>query len=101
MGLGYLVFRRSPRENLRQLFFAALFLAANTAAMPVAYYLQGRFAGGIPRHSKLVRSLREGILMGLLMLIWAWLQMVRALNWMNGVMLLGIFISLELLLLYR
>ena len=100
-GLGYLIFGTSPQGNLRQLFFAALFLAASTTAMPAAYYLQGRFAGEGPQHAELLRSLREGILAGLLLLLWAWLQMVRALNWMNGVILLGIFISLELFLLAK
>lgn len=41
------------------------------------------------------------MLAGLLMLIWAWLQMVRALNWVNGLILLAIFVFLELFLLAK
>jgi len=90
---GLIFFTRAPLVA-RVAFFVLLFVALTTTFVPLAFYLNGRFAKPEattdPRH-----PIRQSTLAALFLVVCAWLQMIRALHWIVVALLLGVFILLE------
>ena len=95
LGLVYLLSSTCPGGVNRWLFFVLAFLATLATAFGPAYYLHLRFAGESPPRVRFIRALREGALLGFYLGLCAWLQMLRALNWANALVILGILVLLE------
>ena len=79
----------------------AFFASVLTAFFAPAYYLNLRFGRENPQRVRLIRSLRESLLAGLYLSLCAWLQTMRALNWINALVILGILALLESFLLIK
>ena len=101
LGVVYILYSTRPEGVNLWLFFLALFASFLTTSTPFAYYLHFRFAASKPERSRMLRALREGALVGFLIVLCAWLQMIRALNWMNGMIIFGILALLETFLLAK
>jgi len=101
LGAAYILYCTRPEGVNRWLFFLAVFSSLLTTSTPFAYYLHLRFAASKPQRSRILHALREGALLGFLLVLCAWLQMIRALNWMNGMIIFGILALLETFLLAK
>ena len=103
----YLIYTRiEPNPNVilagpQLLFLLFMFLGLGAGAVPVTAYMNYRFAksGWIERDK--TRLLREGVWVGLLGVLLAYLQLIRALNWTIGLVLASVFILIELFFLTR
>lgn len=94
----------NPQTLLAQaqlLFFTTTFLGLSSATIPIAAFLNQRFAteGWLERDR--IRLARQGIWVGLFGLILLYLQLYRALNWTNTLVLGGVFILIETFFLTR
>jgi len=85
----------------RTLFFALLFCAITSTAMPPVAYLNARF--GRCRHWRtfLARFVRQSIWLGLLIVVLGWLQMRRILTMVLAMILIAVFVLTETFLLTR
>lgn len=101
LGLIYLIYSTHPEGVNRWLFFVLFFGSVTAASLGPAYYLNLRFARESPHQVRLMRALREGALVGLYLTLCAWLEMIRALNWANALVILGILVLLESFLLIK
>ncbi|MEW5957492.1 MAG: hypothetical protein AB1801_07205 [Chloroflexota bacterium] len=83
------------------LFFTFTFLALSAGTMPVTFYLNHRFAkpGWFERDK--TRLLRQSAWLGLFGMLLMYLQLIRALNWTIGLVLIGVFILIETFFLTR
>ena len=81
--------------------FALLFVSFGATAVPVFTYLNYRFAapGWLQRDK--TRLVRQGSWVGLLGVVLAYLQLIRALNWVSAMVLAAVFILIELFFLTR
>jgi hypothetical protein len=89
---------RPSEAGVLALFFVLLSLTLSATLVPVAAYLNRRFA---PKASSRApfRFLRHSIMGGLCLTSWAWLQMHRAFNLGFAFIIALIFVSIELFLL--
>lgn len=83
------------------LFLAFTFMGLTTATVPITAYLNYRFAKSDWLERDKIRLLRQGLWVGLLGVLLAYIQLLRALNWAIGAVLLGVFIFVELFFLTR
>jgi len=103
----YFIYTRiEPNPNVilagpQLLFLIFMFLGLGAGAVPVTAYMNYRFAksGWIKRDK--ARLLREGAWVGLFGMLLAYLQLIRALNWTIGLVLVSVFILIELFFLTR
>ena len=79
-------------------FFALLFLPLSATLVPVAAFLNRRFAPKASSRAPL-RFLRHSIMGGLCLTSWAWLQMHRAFSLGFAFVIALIFVAIELFLL--
>ncbi|MCG3208241.1 MAG: hypothetical protein FOGNACKC_01844 [Anaerolineae bacterium] len=83
------------------LFFGSVFVFLGSGAMLALAYLNYRFAGPGWLQRDSLRLLRQGAWVGLLGVILAYLQLVRALSVSVGLVLAAAFILIELFFLTR
>jgi hypothetical protein len=83
------------------LFLIFMFLTLSTGAIPVSAYMNYRFAKPDWRLRDKTRLFRQGAWVGLLGVLLAYLQLIRALNWATAIVLAGVFIFIEAFLLTR
>ena len=88
-GLAWLVCRTSPGPLTRPLFLALLFVALMSTLLPVTLHLGGQD----------LRAIRRSGWAALFITLCAWLRMIRALNWLVALILLGAFGLIEFLVL--
>lgn len=105
-GLYYLIITlsptQSPRFELAQiLFFLLLFFALGSTTSPVAIYLSERFSSSTWFERDKLRILRQSSWVGVVGLIVAYLQLIRALNWTIILISIGVFILIEIFFLTR
>ncbi len=90
-----------PVSSLAQvLFFAALFCAITSTLMPAIAYLNARFSSVPPRVHRF-RFIRQSSQIGLMVVIIAWLQMLRVLDWTLALIVVGVFALIETFLITR
>jgi hypothetical protein len=77
------------------LFFTFLFLGAMGLTIPPAAYLSHRFARLDWPERDRFRLIRQGAWVGLLAVLLAYLQLIRALNLTIAIVLIGVFILIE------
>jgi hypothetical protein len=83
------------------LFLIFMFLALSTGVAPIAAYMNYRFAKPDWLKRDRTRLFRQGTWVGLLGVLLAYLQLLRALNWATALVLVGVFIFIEAFLLTR
>ncbi len=83
------------------LFFVTTFLGLSSATIPFAVFLNQRFANEGWLERDRTRLARQGAWVGLFGLILLYLQLYRALNWTNTLVLGGVFILIEIFFLTR
>jgi hypothetical protein len=105
-GLYYIVTSLWPNPDTvlaqPQLFlFTFLFLGLSGITIPISAYFNHRFArpGWLERDK--TRLIRQGVWVGFLGIVLAYLQVIRALNWTIAAVLLGVFILIETFFLTR
>jgi hypothetical protein len=79
------------------LFFAILFFALTSTAVPPVLFLNRRFAAGTLRRDPW-RIVRQSAWCGLCLTIWTWLQMLRAFSLAFALIIAMIFIAIEVLI---
>ena len=104
--LYYLVVNVWPTPNTllalpQLLFFTFMFIGLGSATIPATAYLNYRFARSDWFERDGSRLIRQGTWVGLLGVILAYLQFIRALNLVIAVFLMAAFIIIELLFLTR
>lgn len=82
------------------IFFVALFGATSCTLMPAVAYLNKRFASPPPTVYRF-RVLRQSGQLGLMIVVLAWLQMLRVLDWTLTIIVIGIFALIETFLITR
>lgn len=85
-GLAYLVHRTSPRPFAWLLFLALLLVTLMTTTFLPLQYLYRRFAMPAP-----ARALRQSFWLALFVVLCAWLQMRRILDWAAALLLATVF----------
>ena len=98
LGLGLLLSTVRPAPWPLLVFFVLLFVATWASLVPVTYYLNRRFAGP-PANWSAWRPFRQSLWGASLLVLWAWLQLNRALNWPLAVLLVAIFSLAEVIIL--
>lgn len=76
-------------------FLLLLFLALGSTVIPVAAYLNQRFARPDWLEHDNLRLLRQGGWVGLWAVVLAYLQLIRALNWTIALVLTGVLVLVE------
>ena len=95
-GLAYAVVSTSPDDLVHRVaLFGALFAAASSTAMLVAYVLSFRMYVFRRFHGDMARSAMQAIPIGMAVAVAAWLQSMRALSVVSGVILLLILTVAE------
>ena len=85
-----------PVNNLTKvLFFVALFFAVASTLMPAIAYLNARFGRASSPRIYRLRFIRQSGQIGLFVVAVAWLQMLRVLNLMIVLVLIGVFVLIE------
>jgi hypothetical protein len=87
-----------PTEWNRWIALALLWPTLLATFMPLLYgihLLLGRSKGILPR------VLRQSMLTALFLTLAAWLQMMRALNWANAILMMALFVMTDILLAAR
>ncbi len=82
-------------------FFAALFVAVSCTLMPAIAYLNTRFGGPVSPGVYRFRVLRQSGQVGLMVIILAWLQMLRVLDWTLALVVIGVLALIETFLITR
>jgi hypothetical protein len=82
-------------------FLGLLAVTIGGLAVPVAAYLNYRFARSDWQKQDPRRLLRQGAWVGLLFALFAWLQKEDALNWTIAAVIAGVFALLEAFFLTR
>lgn len=83
------------------LFLIFVFLTLSTGTVPLTAYMNYRFAKPDWLKRDRTRLFRQGAWVGLLGVLLAYLQLIRALNWATALVLVGVFIFIEAFLLTR
>ncbi len=97
--LYFLVTGMKPLAFGRWLFFILVYIAITGTALPLLWYLNQRFSRVTPVTGGIL--LRQGMWCGLLAVMLAWLQMIRALTLANGFFLCLSVITVEVFLRIR
>jgi len=95
LGLGSFTRYNPPTELNRWIALALLWPTLFTTFVPLLYgihLLLGRSKG------VLARVLRQSVLAALFLALAAWLQVMRALNWANAILMLALFVMTDILL---
>ena|SRR3989304_5810361 len=93
-GLIFLVVRTTPDELVSRLaLFAALFCAVSFTAMLVAYLLSFRLYSFRRFHGDMGRASMQAFPFGLSAVVAAWLQSMRALSWLSGLILMAVLVA--------
>ncbi len=100
-GLYFLITGFSPQTAARFLFFPLLFMALIASFVPVAFYLNRRFARPKGRAISHWCPIRQSGWVALFLVLCVWLQMLRALNWIIAVLVLAVFSLIEVFILTR
>ncbi len=98
--LGFLVSYTSPGSLTQIVFFLLLLVALMATFVPVAFYLNHRFAGSKSDQAG-IRAIRQSGLTALFLVLCAWLRMIRFLTWPAALLLLVVLVSIEILILRR
>ena len=102
LGLAYVVYATDPGTSLNRLaFLTLLFVALLTTLSPLAHFLHFRFTDPKSYRSDVRSSFREGGLAAFFFVLCAWLQMSRALNWINALLVLSALALIEAFILVR
>ena len=101
LGLYFLINSFSPKASARSLFFPLLFVALTTTFVPAAFYLNYRFARPKGQAVSNWRPIRQSGWAALFLVLCAWLQMLRALNWIIAALVLAVFSLIEVFILTR
>lgn len=101
VGLYLLIDNFSPKTPARSLFFPLLFVALTTTFVPAAFYLNYRFARPKSQSVSNWRPIRQSGWAALFLVLCAWLQMLRALNWIIAALVLAVFSLIEVFILTR
>lgn len=101
LGLYFLITSFSPKTSTRSLLFPLLFMALTTTFVPVAFYLNYRFARPKGQVVNNWRPIRQSGWAALFLVLCAWLQMLRALNWIIAALVLAVFSLIEVFILTR
>lgn len=83
------------------LFLTFMFLGLSAGFVPITAYLNHRFAGADWSKRDRLRLPRQGAWVGLLGVVLAYLQLIRALNITIALVLAGVFIFIEMFFLTR
>lgn len=89
-GLAFLVNRTSPQPYTWLLFLVLLLVALMTTFFPPVQYLYRRFDRPAP-----VRALRQSFWLALFVVLCAWLQIRRALDWAAALLMATVFGLIE------
>ena len=102
LGLYFLIrFNPKAPPSARSLFFPLSFVALTTTFVPVAFYLNYRFARPKGQVVSNWRPIRQSGWAALFLVLCAWLQMLRALNWIIAALVLAVFSLIEIFILTR
>jgi cobalamin synthase len=101
LGLYFLINSFSPKTSARSLFFPLLFVALTTTFVPVAFYLNHRFARPKGQAVNNWRPIRQSGWAALFLALCTWLQTLRALNWIIAALVLAVFGLIEVFILTR
>jgi len=101
LGLYFLMDSLSPKTPARSLFFPLLFVALTTTFVPAAFYLNYRFARPKGQAVSNWRPIRQSGWAAMFLVLCAWLQMLRALNWIIAALVLAVFSLIEVFILTR
>jgi hypothetical protein len=101
LGLYFLINSFSPKTPARSVLFPLLFVALTTTCVPVAFYLNYRFAKPKGQEVSNWRPIRQSGWAALFLVLCAWLQMLRALNWIIAALVLAVFSLIEVFILTR
>ncbi len=83
------------------LFLTFTFLGLSAGTVPIAAYLNQRFAKPGWFEQDKIRLARQGTWVGLFGVLLAYLQLIRALNWTIVIVLAGVFVLIETFFLTR
>ena len=83
------------------LFFTFAFLGLSSMTVPLTAYLNHRFARLGWQERDKTRLIRQGVWVGFLGVLLAYLQLIRALNWTIAIVLAGVFVLIETFFLTR
>jgi len=97
---GFLVQYTSPGTLTQLAFFLLLFVALMATLVPIAFYFNHRFASSESGEDG-VRAFRQSGLAALLLVLCAWLRMIRSLSWPVALLLLGVLGIIEVFMLTR
>ena len=101
LGLYFLINSFSPVTSARSVLFPLLFVALTATLVPVAFYLNYRFARPKGQPVNNWRPIRQSGWAALFLVLCAWLQMLRALNWIIAALVLAVFSLIEVFILTR
>lgn len=102
LGLAFVVTRFYPSDPVvRALFLFLLFVSTSAATVPLAAYLNRRFARANWFKRDQRRLLREGLWVGLFVTICAYLRIYGYLNWTLAAVLAGVLALMETFFLTR
>jgi hypothetical protein len=91
----------SPKTSARSLFFPLLLVALTATFVPVAFYLNYRFVRSKGQVVNNWRPIRQSWWAALFLVLCAWLQTLRALNWIIAALVLAVFSLIEVFILTR
>ena len=102
LGLGALVYYYPPDALGRVFFLGLLFVASSFSSAPLFMAVHRRLARS-PRQfvRRQTAVWREAGLVGLFCGLCAWLRFIRALTWVNALLLVAVLVLTEVLLLAR
>ena len=83
------------------LLFVFMFLGFGAGSVPVTVFLNNRFSKPDWLERDRIRLLRQGVWVGLTGVLLAYLQLIRALNWVVAIVLVGVFALIETFFLTR
>jgi hypothetical protein len=101
LGLMWLIQNTRPDPAEQVLFLALLFITAGGTAAVLVRPIHRRFTRSDWLQRDPWRAEREGALLGVWLVLVAWLRMRRTLDWGNLVLLAGVVALLELAVLLR
>lgn len=98
--LGYLVDRTEPTMGARLVFLGLLFVALTSLFLPLVAAIHALVARRLDEQGLSI-WLRQSLLAALFAVVCLWLQMLRALNPFNVLLLAGVLILFEVMILDR
>ena len=101
LSLAYFTYAYAPTPLAKFIFLGLLLPAAFTSLTPLAYYLHTHLSGAAARRMQLGDAMREAVLLSGLLVAWAGLRMIEALNWTSVLIMSGAALLIEALILLR